>query len=371
MFYCVRILTLSVINCYITLKIVWVHLHFTSTSTFICTCACTCTFRPTIFQASPFSPYNAIDVMRRYSVTNVAAAPVWYRAIKAKVESENVKLEWPALQRASSAGEPLNPSVATWLLENTENAVPVRDQYGQTEVGMVCCDHWHQDYATETPPYSSGKSMPGYQMAVVDADTGVELPSHTQGALAVDREKSDLFWFRGYLDQEQKTRERFVGGQNGDRYYLTGDVAETDENGFYYFSSRDDDVILSSAYRIGPFEVESAIMQHAAVAEVAVVGIPDPEGLRGDIVKAFVVLKPPGAGPETESSESHAASDTKASAAREEEAEELALIIREVKELVRKVGAHMVPRQVEFVFELPKTPSGKIQRYLLRKDAAA
>jgi len=163
------------------------------------------------------------------------------------------------------------------------------------------------------------------------------------GALAIDVNpmKSPLFFFKGYINDPQKTAERFVNDADGNKYYLTGDTAEHDGEGFLYFSSRDDDVITSSAYRIGPFDVESAIMQHEVVAEVAVIGVPDPEGLRGEIVKACVVLK-----------DGEVKKDS---------------LLEEFQVLVRRVGAHMVPRQVQFVQELPKTPSGKVQRFLLRQ----
>merc|ERR1712038_34120 len=307
---------------------------------------------PAIMQRSGFNPASAKKVLEDYAVTNVAAAPVWYRALRANLEPQSNWL--PSLTRASSAGEPLNPSVSEWLQRVSANSVPIRDHYGQTEGGMIAINHWHPDHATsELHPGSFGTSMVGFSAAIVSqldeelasasGQKVAPLPVGACGALAIDVDEaaSPLFWFRAYFNNTEKTAKRFVDGTDGRRYYITGDVAERDDEGFFRFSSRDDDVITSSAYRIGPFDVESAIMQHPAVAEVAVIGVPDPEGLRGEIVKACVVLK-------------------------EGESERESLY-DEFKDLVRRVGAHMVPKQVQYVQELPKTPSGKTQRFLLRQ----
>jgi acetyl-CoA synthetase len=150
------------------------------------------------------------------------------------------------------------------------------------------------------------------------------------GNLSVDRSASPLFWFNGYEGQ---------GGAATDRYYRSGDTVELNEDGSVSFVGRADDVITSSGYRIGPFDVESALVEHPAVVEAAVIGKPDPQ--RTEIVKAFVVLR---AG--------HSANDAMA---------------RVLQDYVRsRLSAHAYPREVEFVDELPKTPSGKIQRFLLR-----
>jgi acetyl-CoA synthetase len=149
-----------------------------------------------------------------------------------------------------------------------------------------------------------------------------------------------LFWFAGYQDSPEKTAERFT--EDG-KWYLTGDTGRVDEDGYFYFTARDDDVILASGYRIGPFDVESVLATHPAVTEVAVVGRPDPEGIRGEIVAAFVVTSTPPAGYD-------------------------ALAV-ELQTLVRDTySRHAYPRAVHFLDALPKTPSGKIQRFLLRKN---
>jgi acetyl-CoA synthetase len=152
----------------------------------------------------------------------------------------------------------------------------------------------------------------------------------------VDTQQSPLCWFRGYYQDPARTAERFTGGN---RYYLTGDAASQDAEAYVFFTGRNDDIITSAGYRIGPFEPESALMGHAAVAEAAVVGKPDP--LRGEVVKAYVVVK---AG--------YTPSDA---------------LAEELRQHVRaNLSAHAYPREVEFVDQLPKTPSGKIQRFLLR-----
>ena len=172
-------------------------------------------------------------------------------------------------------------------------------------------------------------------MVILNSDSE-ELPAGEEGQLAVDTQASPLFWYRGYFNDPQRTAERFTG--NG-RYYLTGDSATRDADGYISFSGRADDIITSAGYRIGPFEPESALLAHEAVAEAAVVGIADE--LRGEIVKAFVVLKT-GYDPSPE----------------------LADTLRSFVQST--LSAHAYPRQIEFISELPKTPSGKVQRFLLR-----
>jgi acetyl-CoA synthetase len=209
----------------------------------------------------------------------------------------------------------------------TTFGVPIGDHYGQTELGMVIGNHWHDDVVRPIRPGSMGHPLPGFAAGVVD------------GQIAVDAHASPLFWFAGYQDAPEKTAERFAGAG---RWYLTGDAGRIDEDGYFFFTARDDDVILASGYRIGPFDVESVLVTHPAVTDVAVVGRPDPEGIRGEVVEAFVVTSSP---PET-----HEA------------------LARELQVLVRDTySRHAYPRAVHFVEALPKTPSGKIQRFLLRR----
>ncbi len=177
--------------------------------------------------------------------------------------------------------------------------------------------------------------MPGYRVAVL-SDDGRELGPHEPGTLAIDIANSPSLWFTGYLKQPTPS----IGGG----YYRTGDTVELAPTGQITFIGRNDDVITSSGYRIGPFDVESALIEHRAVMETAVIGKPDAE--RTEIVKAFIVLKP-----------GFTASD--------QLAEELRLHVR------KRLSAHAYPREIAFVPELPKTPSGKIQRFLLRNAEKA
>ncbi|MEU7220774.1 AMP-binding protein [Nocardia iowensis] len=279
-----------------------------------------------------FSPALIWHVLDRFSVTNLAAAPTVYRALRTDTIAPPVHA---TLRRASSAGEPLTPEVVAWSLEHL--GVAVRDHYGQTEHGMVICHSWHEALDTEVPAGSMGRSLPGWSCAVLSDDADIVAPAGELGRVAIDTENSPLLWFLGYLDAPERTAQRYT--PDG-RWYITGDAGSQDEDGFFHFSSRDDDVIIMAGYRIGPFEVESVLVLHEQVADAAVVGMPD--ALRGEVLEAFVVLR-----------NGYVGSD------------ELAA---ELQDLVKKkFAAHAYPRTVHFVPRLPKTPSGKVQRYLLRQ----
>lgn len=274
----------------------------------------------------PFAVDSAIGLVDELGVTNFAAAPTAYRAMIAGGEANAQPLA-KNLRVASSAGEPLNPEIMRWFSEHV--GCNLYDQYGQTEVGMVLANHHGLQH--EVLAGSAGFPLPGFTLDVVD-DEGRPVPQGTQGMLAVHRADSPLFFFGGYMGAEGQ-------GWVGD-YYLTGDTVEQNENGSISFVGRSDDVISSSGYRIGPFDVESALLEHQAVAESAAVGLPDEQ--RGEIVAAFVVLKPGYDGDDT--------------------------LRADLTELVRdRLGKHAFPRQLTFVTELPKTASGKIQRFLLRQ----
>ncbi|MDH3742145.1 MAG: AMP-binding protein, partial [Hyphomicrobiales bacterium] len=275
----------------------------------------------------PFTVESTAAVVAEFGITNFAGAPTAYRMIIAE-GPEAARPLAENLRVASSAGEPLNPEVMRWFKQHI--GCDLFDQYGQTECGMVLANH--HGLRHEVRPGSAGYAMPGFRLEVVD-DGGNPVPHGTQGILAVHRPGSPLFFFDGYLGAEGE-------GWTGD-YYLTGDTVERNEDGTISFVGRSDDVITSSGYRIGPFDVESCLLEHDAVAESAVVGIPDAE--RGEIVKAFVVLHSGHAGDET--------------------------LAEELKQHVRnRLAKHAFPRQVAFVEALPKTPSGKIQRFILRKQ---
>ncbi|BBG05120.1 MULTISPECIES: AMP-binding protein [Pseudonocardia] len=268
-----------------------------------------------------FTPASTVAVMRTFGVTNFAGAPTIYRAL-----SKSGAVEGVTLRRASSAGEPLTPDVVAWG-EKTFGT-PIRDHYGQTELGMVIGNHWHEDVVHPIRDGSMGRALPGITADVVG------------GQIAIDATASPLFWFAGYHEAPERTAERFTGDG---RWYLTGDTGRVDPDGYFFFAARDDDVILAAGYRIGPFDVESVLITHPEVTDVAVVGRPDPEGIRGEVVEAFVVT---------------AAGVT---------ADRHQALAGELQALVRDgYSRHAYPRTVHFVPELPKTPSGKIQRYLLR-----
>ncbi|GAA1559345.1 acyl-CoA synthetase [Actinomadura kijaniata] len=287
--------------------------------------------RTSLLLRAPFSPELTWRVLERFGVTNFSAAPTVYRALR---NSGTV----PAglrLRRCSSAGEPLTPDVVEWA--ERALGLPVLDHYGQTESSMIVANAWHPDLRGETRPGSMGRPLPGFAVEVLDAGRDEPAAPGERGRVAVDRTASPLFWFTGYRDAPERTAERFSADG---RWYLTGDLASRDTDGYLYFGSRDDDVILMAGYRIGPFEVESVLTRHAAVAEAAVVGVPDE--LRGEVLVAHIV---PRDGVEPDDA-----------------------LVAELQRLVKKeLAAHAYPRRVTFVPELPKTPSGKVQRYLLRR----
>jgi acetyl-CoA synthetase len=280
----------------------------------------------TTFYEGAFTVESAVRVIAKQGVTNLAAAPTVYRLMMAAGEAAMAPIAGQ-LRVASSAGEPLNPEVVRWAERLLHCAL--RDHYGQTETGMMVNDHHGLKHATKSG--SAGLAMPGFEVAVLDDDLQ-PVPRGTQGVLAVHRTRSPLLTFQGYWRAETPSLR-------GD-WYVTGDTMEQDEDGFFFFVGRNDDIITSAGYRIGPFDVESVLMEHPSVAEVAVVGKPDPE--RTEIVKAFVILR-----------QGHAASDALAGALQQHVRQRLSL--------------HAYPREVEFVADLPKTPSGKMQRFLLRQ----
>ncbi|TRO41180.1 AMP-binding protein [Pseudomonas sp. ALS1131] len=284
----------------------------------------------TTFYEGAFSVESTCRVIREYGITNLAGSPTAYRLLLAARDEVEAAIKG-RLRAVSSAGEPLTPEVIRWFAEGL--GCTIHDHYGQTELGMVLCNH----HALQHPVRlgAAGFAMPGHRVVVLDEQQR-ELPAGQPGILALDMARSPLFWFPGYRGMATKA---FVGN-----YYLSGDTVELNDDGSISFVGRADDVITTSGYRVGPFDVESALIEHPAVIEAAVIGKPDPE--RTERVKAFVVLH---AG--------HAADDALAEA---------------LQQYVRKrLSAHAYPREIEFVSELPKTPSGKIQRFLLRNQEIA
>ncbi|ASP39084.1 AMP-binding protein [Bacterioplanes sanyensis] len=282
----------------------------------------------THFNEASFSADNTLAFLQRYRITNLAAAPTAYRLLMANDElfDDSAKLQ---VKRASSAGEPLSPEIVNWAQQRL--GCRLCDQYGQTETGMTSANFHALEHVER--PASMGFQLPGYRLVALDPK-GNEVAPGESGELAVDMEHSPLFFFDGYTWNEKAPYQG--------RYYLTGDMVVSNGDGSHSYTGRDDDIIASAGYRIGPAEVESALIEHDAVIESAVVGKPDDK--RGAIVKAYVVVR------------SNYETD-------QQLAEELQQHVRNT------LSMHSYPREIEFVDELPKTSSGKIQRYLLRQQA--
>lgn len=262
----------------------------------------------------------------RYGVTTFCAPPTVYRAL---ILRDLSRAHLGHLRHVLSAGEPLNPEAIHDWREGT--GLTIHDGYGQTEtVNLVANFPGMPVHAG-----SMGRPTPGFDVAVVDEE-GLALPPGVEGDIGVRvRPERPVGLFEGYWRDPEATAAAYRGD-----WYLTGDRAVGDDRGYLWFVGRADDVINSSGYRIGPFEVESALVEHPAVAEAAVIGKPD--RLRGEIVKAFVTLAP----------------GVEASSA----------LLRELQAHVKRATApYKYPREIEFVEELPKTVSGKIRRGELRE----
>jgi acetyl-CoA synthetase len=282
-----------------------------------------------VLQRGGFDAAATWRVLHDLGVTDYAAAPTVFRSLRT---SDAPVPEGLRLQRLSSAGEPLTAEVNEWAGEVL--GLQVHDHYGQTELGMTIGFPHHPDLAIPVVARSMGVALPGWSVTVLREGTSTEAAIGEPGWLAVDVATSPLMTFTGYAGREGSDRFTDDG-----RYYLSGDLATRDADGTLRFSSRDDDVIIMAGYRIGPFDVESVLAQHPAVAECAVVAGPDP--VRGEVVEAFVVLR----------------ADT---AVTDELERHLQAHVRE------RYAAHAYPRRVHVVSSLPKTASGKIQRAQLR-----
>ncbi len=280
----------------------------------------------TTFYEGGFTVEATLRIVRDLRITNFAGAPTAYRMLMA-AGPEAAKVAAGTLRVASSAGEPLNPEVARWA--KSALGVALKDHYGQTETAMLVNNHHGLSHPEKEG--SAGFCMPGFHLEVLGDDLK-PAPAGTPGILAVDLSRSPLNTFKGYWRAETPAIQ-------GD-WYLTGDTMVQDADGHFFFVGRSDDIITSSGYRIGPFDVESALIEHPAVAEVGVIGKPDPE--RTEIVKAFIVLKAGYTGS--------------------------AELTAELQQHVRhRLAAHAFPREIAYLAELPKTPSGKIQRFVLRQ----
>ncbi len=277
-----------------------------------------------------FDAIETLEMLHNYPITTLCAPPTVYRMLVLEKPLAYFKEYSPkALRHCVGAGEPLNPEVIHIWQDTT--GMTIRDGYGQTETVLLCGNF----PPVEVRPGSMGKPSPGFDVSVIDHD-GSELPANQEGDIAVRIKPQRPIWmFQEYWRNPEATANCIRGD-----WYITGDRAYKDKDGYFWFVGRADDVIISAGYRIGPFEVESALKEHPAVAESAVVASPDE--MRGEIVKAFVIL-----------ASGHAPSPELAS---------------EIQEYVKKVTApYKYPREIEFVESLPKTISGKIRRVELRE----
>ena len=291
---------------------------------------------PSVMLEGGFDAARTYDVLKRLGVTNFAAAPTVYRSLASSDVPVPAGL---ALRCLSSAGEPLTPDINEWA--QREFGLLVHDHYGQTEMGMFINNHHHPQLRRPVRTGSMGHPMPGWCAVVLAEDRDEPAMPGEVGRVAIDLSQSPFSYFTGYHGQAEKSAEKF--SPDG-RLYFTGDVGHVDEDGYVFFSSRDDDIIMMAGYRIGPFEVESVVCAHPDVVESAAIAVPDP--IRGEVMECYVVLR----------------SGVKGSPA----------LAAEIQQLVKtRYAAHAYPRVVHFVDAMPKTPSGKIQRVVLKQRRRA
>ncbi|XP_048818310.1 acyl-coenzyme A synthetase ACSM4, mitochondrial-like isoform X1 [Lagopus muta] len=280
-----------------------------------------------VHQLPQIEPSVILNTLCRFPIDVMISAPTMYRML---VQTDLSSYKFRNLKYCMSGGEALNPEIFDQWKNKT--GLDINEVYGQTEAGIICS----VSKGMKIKRGSMGKATPPFDVQVVDKDNNI-LPPGQQGDIAIrSKPIRPLGLFTEYVDNPKKTTE----SERGD-FYITGDKGIMDEDGYFWFIGRDDDIIISSGYRIGPFEVESVLLEHPAVAETAVVSSPDQ--LRGEIVKAFVVL-----------SDAFSSSDYES-------------LTRDLQEHVKKTTApYKYPRKVEFVRELPKTVTGKIKRNELR-----
>jgi acetyl-CoA synthetase len=292
--------------------------------------------RAAVLCDGPFDASQLYRILSKLGVTNLLSPPNWYRALRAAdgiAPPANLRL-----RIASSVGEALPTDVVEWAARRL--GVPLHDHYGQAELGMPIAN-LHAPALYRAPvPGSIGRPTPGFHAVALDGE-GREVSPGANGELAIDTEKSPLFWFKEYHRDAARTALRF---RHGGRYYLTGDLVRVDADGNFYHLGLIEDVVTSEGYAIGRGEIEAAIAAHAAVAEAAVINKPDK--LVGEIVKAFVILKP-----------GHLPSPTLA--------DEIILCVK------ARLAADAYPPEIEFVTTLPRTADGKLHRVALRQTDAA
>ncbi len=281
----------------------------------------------TVILGGRFSPDAWYQAIEDYGVTVWYSAPTAFRMLMGAGDALVKEYNLSTLRHVLSVGEPLNPEVVKWGAQVFDKRI--HDTWWMTETGgQVICNY----PSMAIKPGSMGKPIPGVQAAIVD-DQGTELPANQMGNLAIKKGWPSMM--RQIWNNPQKYDSYFLN----DEWYVSGDSAYMDEDGYFWFQGRVDDVIMTSGERVGPFEVESKLLEHPAVAEAGVIGKPDP--VRGEIIKAFVALV-----------EGYEPSDE---------------LIEEIRQFVKKeLAAHAAPREIEFKDKLPKTRSGKIMRRVLK-----
>lgn len=279
---------------------------------------------------------DEFDAARWYSILEEHQVNVWYTAPTAirRLMRMNIKprkqYDLEQLRLILSVGEPLHAQAVSWGEETF--GMPILDNWWQTETGGIMISNYR---SLPVRPGSMGKPLPGIEAAIAKVtDSGIEIISEPDKEGHLVLKKGWPSMFQGYLHEEERYAKCFRDG-----WYITGDLARCDADGYYWFVGRADDIIKTSGHMVGPFEVESCLMEHAAVAEAAVIGKPDP--MIGEIVKAFVVLKPKNAGTDT-------------------------MKLDIIAHARKKLGAAVAPKEITFIETLPKTRSGKILRRLLK-----
>ncbi|KKI86462.1 acetate--CoA ligase [Shouchella clausii] len=280
-----------------------------------------------VVRGGRFSPTDWYETIQRYKVTVWYSAPTAFRMLMSAGDELVKQYDLSSLRHVLSVGEPLNPEVVRWGVKVFDKRI--HDTWWMTETGaqMIC------NYpAMEIRPGSMGKPIPGVEAAIID-DRGNELPPNRMGNLAI--KKGWPAMMRAIWNNEAKYQSYF----ELDGWYVSGDSAYMDEDGYFWFQGRIDDVIMTAGERVGPFEVESKLVEHPAVAEAGVIGKPDP--VRGEIIKAFIALR-----------QGYEVTDE---------------LKEEIRQFVKTgLAAHAAPREMEFRKSLPKTRSGKIMRRVLK-----
>ncbi|HET9947087.1 MAG TPA: acetate--CoA ligase [Patescibacteria group bacterium] len=279
-----------------------------------------------VYYEGRFTPESWFTLLEKHKVSVWYTAPTAIRMLMgAEIDLKDFDLS--SLRHLCSVGEPLNPEAIWWALEKI--GLPFHDTWWQTELGGICITNYP---ILDIKPGSMGKPFPGVLAAVVD-DAGLEVADGQEGHLALKPETVSSI-MKTVWKNEEKYQSYFSNG-----WYISGDKAYKDEDGYFWFIGRADDVIKTMGERVGPFEVESSLVEHPSVVEAGVIGKPDE--LRGEIIKAFVVLKPGITGSDE--------------------------LIEELKQHVKKhLAGHAYPREIEFIDKLPKTRSGKIMRRVLK-----